>query len=1115
MSFEEVFLLSLDAEKIRNIDNISHLHNILIDILDKYKAVKLDYSDLSDLLDSEMERKDEKIRELELEIKKYSDLANGALPNKTDIENELASAKAEIERLKSKEKNDNNDDLVESLISEVDKLRADLQGKEKNEIELNKTISDLKLNYECEFQKFTSQIECYKVAQDHYENDMNELKRKLQDSDGGAANAKVIGDMENQMKEFKKYKKTCKAAIIQLQKENTSLKDEIASLKEALANNSSPLNDGSQLLDRKVCELGEPSEKLSGDNADTEINLIETVQKTEPLHVGGMEPGNTSMETAKQNVASVLDIFQHQPGELNQDHNNKSSELTELQVKSEPINTLNQELNAEYSHNSMDNKISKSEQDPYMDQVINVQNMGSRYLSDNSNHPVENINEEFRCINNTTDNHMLLIQENERLKTELAKLTQSYQKLNVDFEIKNKLLEESDNLNEEIQRLNLEYQNQNKEINEKNNEILLFKEENNRLREDILKLTNEKEYLEGEFNNIKQLKEEVEIKNKLLEESNNLSEENGKLYGEIELLNSERDKLITLNNTLTIENTGLKTEVEDMTRKLEQATSKLDENIQNSSQIEKLKMEAASSQKETEELLNEIAKLNSINDEHEKQLLDLKNQLSVKDTEILKSSELQDNEIKRLAEELEKQKSINISLDNDNKNQKEQIFSFNTELDALRVENQRLHENLSHNEQEIVLLKQNLDKYKEEESQLNASIETYKTEIMNQNSKISDLEYNIAKATSNEGELESRLSSVIEEKKQLQESLTHVNDNYGKGQNELNGLRSMLEALKNNIEDKENEIANLLKSKQESSDFIEQIKAQLIEKETHITELTSDINESNIRAQELQYKIDELNAEVAKLQEKNASIETLKKSNEELLLEVEELRVKQHVSDQSLKEKENLTKLLNRSIKSDQRNKKEIDQLKSELMEMREKTPFSASVENEEKIIALQNRVNELEERLHNSKANQDSENRCKKLSSMLEKSNQLYSQLLEEHQSLQAKMKEADLQGKFKKIQLKLSLNTFEVKETTTTTVSGDNSRVKNLDDGHDVMNAYLRRVLLQFFMQDDSKRLDLIRIILSTVNCTEAQIQAAEKEWDRQNPIIERTSGFIRSLF
>lgn len=1039
MSFEEVFLLSLDAEKIRNIDNISHLHNILIDILDKYKAVKLDYSDLSDLLDSEMERKDEKIRELELEIKKYSDLANGALPNKTDIENELASAKAEIERLKSKEKNDNNDDLVESLISEVDKLRADLQGKEKNEIELNKTISDLKLNYECEFQKFTSQIECYKVAQDHYENDMNELKRKLQDSDGGAANAKVIGDMENQMKEFKKYKKTCKAAIIQLQKENTSLKDEIASLKEALANNSSPLNDGSQLLDRKVCELGEPSEKLSGDNADTEINLIETVQKTEPLHVGGMEPGNTSMETAKQNVASVLDIFQHQPGELNQDHNNKSSELTELQVKSEPINTLNQELNAEYSHNSMDNKISKSEQDPYMDQVINVQNMGSRYLSDNSNHPVENINEEFRCINNTTDNHMLLIQENERLKTELAKLTQSYEKLNVDFE----------------------------------------------------------------------------IKNKLLEESNNLSEENGKLYGEIELLNSERDKLITLNNTLTIENTGLKTEVEDMTRKLEQATSKLDENIQNSSQIEKLKMEAASSQKETEELLNEIAKLNSINDEHEKQLLDLKNQLSVKDTEILKSSELQDNEIKRLAEELEKQKSINISLDNDNKNQKEQIFSFNTELDALRVENQRLHENLSHNEQEIVLLKQNLDKYKEEESQLNASIETYKTEIMNQNSKISDLEYNIAKATSNEGELESRLSSVIEEKKQLQESLTHVNDNYGKGQNELNGLKSMLEALKNNIEDKENEIANLLKSKQESSDFIEQIKAQLIEKETHVTELTSDINESNIRAQELQYKIDELNAEVAKLQEKNASIETLKKSNEELLLEVEELRVKQHVSDQSLKEKENLTKLLNRSIKSDQRNKKEIDQLKSELMEMREKTPFSASVENEEKIIALQNRVNELEERLHNSKANQDSENRCKKLSSMLEKSNQLYSQLLEEHQSLQAKMKEADLQGKFKKIQLKLSLNTFEVKETTTTTVSGDNSRVKNLDDGHDVMNAYLRRVLLQFFMQDDSKRLDLIRIILSTVNCTEAQIQAAEKEWDRQNPIIERTSGFIRSLF
>ena len=56
-------------------------------------------------------------------------------------------------------------------------------------------------------------------------------------------------------------------------------------------------------------------------------------------------------------------------------------------------------------------------------------------------------------------------------------------------------------------------------------------------------------------------------------------------------------------------------------------------------------------------------------------------------------------------------------------------------------------------------------------------------------------------------------------------------------------------------------------------------------------------------------------------------------------------------------------------------------------------------------------------------------------------------------------------------------------------------------------VQNKYLKKVLLQFFLQDGSTRTALVPVLLSLVECDENLIQQAQRSWAESNQIISRS--------
>ena len=70
-----------------------------------------------------------------------------------------------------------------------------------------------------------------------------------------------------------------------------------------------------------------------------------------------------------------------------------------------------------------------------------------------------------------------------------------------------------------------------------------------------------------------------------------------------------------------------------------------------------------------------------------------------------------------------------------------------------------------------------------------------------------------------------------------------------------------------------------------------------------------------------------------------------------------------------------------------------------------------------------------------------------------------------------------------------------------------------KNAIDNTEVntMNTYLKRSLLQFFLQDDNKRETMIPMILELVGCNPQQISTAQRQWKRSKQLFAKTSGWF----
>ena len=135
----------------------------------------------------------------------------------------------------------------------------------------------------------------------------------------------------------------------------------------------------------------------------------------------------------------------------------------------------------------------------------------------------------------------------------------------------------------------------------------------------------------------------------------------------------------------------------------------------------------------------------------------------------------------------------------------------------------------------------------------------------------------------------------------------------------------------------------------------------------------------------------------------------------------------------------------------------------------------------------------------------------------MLEKNSNLYINLDEE---LKRTKNENEMMTKNRLALLRKNLKVIKVVDQ----VDIKPTFVKKREDNDDSQKAeadqnekkimkekYLKSTLIQFFVVDSDKRSTLIPIILDLVGCNEQQIQVAQRQWDRSNQLIQKTTGFF----
>lgn len=200
-------------------------------------------------------------------------------------------------------------------------------------------------------------------------------------------------------------------------------------------------------------------------------------------------------------------------------------------------------------------------------------------------------------------------------------------------------------------------------------------------------------------------------------------------------------------------------------------------------------------------------------------------------------------------------------------------------------------------------------------------------------------------------------------------------------------------------------------------------------------------------------------------------------------------------------------------------------------------------------VARLERTIADLETRLSNSRPSRELELKNERLSSMIEKSNLLYADAVEQIRKLKEKCS-----SKKDSKQLKISL-TFSIQSNSQSNKIAqpkqitDNSSINsNNDDDEDVptpltkagsklnsptkgdlstpsdkikmkkikhtyrvLIASLRQTLLQFFLKDEASQISLVPVILELVGCNQQQVDAVMLRIQSNQHFVNRTGGFF----
>lgn len=499
----------------------------------------------------------------------------------------------------------------------------------------------------------------------------------------------------------------------------------------------------------------------------------------------------------------------------------------------------------------------------------------------------------------------------------------------------------------------------------------------------------------------------------------------------------------------------------------------------------------------------------------------------------------------------------------------------NLEIKIQELESRCTNVTSNDNRISVEYLEREISFYREKASSLETLLKTKQTEIENLNSNISNLEdvknkfQNEAELIKNEltnltrecndkakiiedsqskiSELEQKninLEKEIEVLKRDKENLTSVIEQNNQETNEqISQLKLTLDESNSSAEEK-----ILIKNKQ-----IEEMRNNIILLETQLEDKKFLIDKNDLdtkkKFDDYDSKIEELNSDISRLKsdvsqlndtiigkdkiiseltESVEYLENIKAENSELK---EQLKIAEHVNQEKNTEIIKLTYdlksehssidmlektieskdvslnkvkvLISKLIKNEEAYKDSIKELHNDIHNLsNELTSIKNTNENDCLIEKLQQENMSLKTQIADIQKNSENVQKITKLQHMLEKSNELYTTLQKENALLQ------NNKG-LPQLRLQHVLSEFHILADSESTSSSSHN--DNISYGEDVKIAYLKRVIVQFFMEDGSSRESLIPIILDLLGCSKDQTSAVINHYSKSNTIFSRTSNLF----
>ena len=496
------------------------------------------------------------------------------------------------------------------------------------------------------------------------------------------------------------------------------------------------------------------------------------------------------------------------------------------------------------------------------------------------------------------------------------------------------------------------------------------------------------------------------------------------------------------------------------------------------------------------EMNDQIQSLKNENENKEKEIVDLQNQIS-------SSNEIR-NELKSLQNQLENANNEKKEILSQNDTLKEKVIQIESSNSELTNEISQIKEQ---NLNEINSLKQEIEKLNQQKNEVDFG-DNFSSRSINISEENDELRRQISQLQIQLLDLQSKADNAT----QLSQKLSLEKNNAIQMANkEISDLKSEIDSMKN-LKDLKLENENLKTQMRKMSDIEDENK--------NLKQLNQSLQKQVLEIDVLQAKIDDLTS-------KN---NTLKDANKNLESSLSEY--KKAASDEDKDEKiQKLTILLNRSQLIEKKMQEQIDQLQAKIESLTNFEPNTNSNidggADSDLVRSLKNRVFELEGQLNGSNSISELEKKNKKLSKLVEKSNKLYAELLEKNQNLAHQIEILKRPDQITKEKLEIentscciSIMQFDP-EGNSNNDKVDSKELQNQQNNDKnaaisgpfvdpTMNSYLKRTLLQFFLQDGAKRDEMIPMILELVGCNEQQIATVQRQWARQHQFFSK-GGFF----